>query len=270
MKNVLIGLILLLWLLLGYKMCNDYNRCCTEEVVATAPSKPEAAAPPVSVPSVDCDGIICFDKDNCEGRYCDRWASYRDSLLNLIGEGQKLVITGYARQNEADYATLGQCRADAVKTAIADYISDINVETSGKVRVGTSVSGNIMCDRISFDIVGSEEQVRNSTLIYFPFNSTDKLADRSVETYLDQVAAQVKRTGQRVRLTGHTDDIGNAAANLDLGQRRANMIKNYLIGQGVTASKIIADSKGESVPVANNSSPEGRAKNRRTELQIID
>ena len=79
-----------------------------------------------------------------------------------------------------------------------------------------------------------------------------------------------KRTGKRVKLIGHTDDVGNTAANMDLGKRRANMIKDYLISEGVAASKIVADSQGESHPFASNNTLEGRGKNRRTELQIID
>ena len=269
MRNLLIALILLLWALLGYKMCSDYERCCADDLSFIAPVEKEEEKKVVEVPDFPCDGIICFEKGNCEPRFCDNWETFRDSILNLVGEDQKLVITGYARQNETDYASLGQCRANAVQKAIIEAFGDIILETSGKVRVGSS-AGNTMCDRVSFDIIGASEQVRSSTLIYFPSNSTNKLADASVETYLDQVAAQVKKTGQKVRLTGHTDDIGNAAANIDLGKRRADMIKDYLISQGVVASKIISNSEGESRPVFSNETPEGRAKNRRTELQIID
>jgi len=71
-------------------------------------------------------------------------------------------------------------------------------------------------------------------------------------------------------LVSSPGDVGNTAANMDLGKRRANMIKDYLISEGVAASKIVADSQGESLPIASNNTLEGRGKNRRTELQIID
>ena len=70
-------------------------------------------------------------------------------------------------------------------------------------------------------------------------------------------------------MTGHTDNVGNAAANLTLGQKRADVIKTYLVSRGVASQKIITDSKGSSTPIADNSTDSGRAQNRRTELQII-
>ena len=72
-----------------------------------------------------------------------------------------------------------------------------------------------------------------------------------------------------MRLTGHTDNIGSDASNKVLGQRRADIIKNYLIQKGVDASKIQTSSQGESAPVATNDTENGRAQNRRVELQII-
>ena len=56
---------------------------------------------------------------------------------------------------------------------------------------------------------------------------------------------------------------------MSLGQRRADIIKRYLIDQGVPANQITALSKGELDPVADNGTKAGMAKNRRTELQII-
>jgi len=53
-----------------------------------------------------------------------------------------------------------------------------------------------------------------------------------------------------------------------LGQRRADVIKNYLISKGVSRANIIASSKGETSPRADNSTASGKAENRRTELQI--
>ena len=97
----------------------------------------------------------------------------------------------------------------------------------------------------------------------------NKLNNSEIEAYLDQVAKRVKETGESVRLTGHTDSLGSSSSNITLGQRRANRIADYLIGQGVRRSQINSTSKGESEPVATNHTEVGRAKNRRTELQII-
>ncbi len=262
----------LLWLFLGWKACNDYNECCGKGIVVE-PKETAIIAPVVKKSTIPCTGIICFEKNGCNPLFCDGWVSLRDSISNTLGSEQKLLITGYSTPSESyngEYKNLGLCRADKVRKAIEAFFGDIQVEIAGQLRVGGAASITSSCDRISFRTIGASAKVNSSTLIYFPFNSTKKLADSSVETYLQQVATQVKKSKQRVRLTGHTDSNGEDAYNVDLGRKRANIIKNYLVAQGVSSSMIITSSKGESQPVANNNSEQGRAKNRRTELEIID
>ena len=69
-------------------------------------------------------------------------------------------------------------------------------------------------------------------------------------------------------MTGHTDNTGNEASNLDLGLRRAKAIQNILIARGVDKNLITIESKGESQPVATNDSEAGRHQNRRVELKL--
>ena len=68
---------------------------------------------------------------------------------------------------------------------------------------------------------------------------------------------------------GHTDSVGTDAYNQKLGQRRAEAVKAYLVSQGVPTNRIYTDSKGESQPVADNRTREGRAKNRRVEVEVV-
>ncbi len=72
-----------------------------------------------------------------------------------------------------------------------------------------------------------------------------------------------------VEIAGHTDDVGTDEDNLDLSQRRAESVRNYLIKKGIDPSRIQARGYGESSPVADNSTAEGRASNRRTEVRLI-
>ena len=111
--------------------------------------------------------------------------------------------------------------------------------------------------------------IGRSAVIYFPYNSTNKLNDNEIEEYLQDVARDIKDNGGQVVLEGHTDDKGREVKNIELGQRRANVIMDYLLGQGLLRSQISANSKGESSPVATNATAVGRAKNRRVELKII-
>lgn len=84
---------------------------------------------------------------------------------------------------------------------------------------------------------------------------------------LDQAAATLKEWGDvKVEVAGHTDSNSDDAHNLKLSQRRAETVRSYLIGKGVAADRLSAKGYGESSPVADNASEEGRAKNRRVEL----
>jgi len=67
---------------------------------------------------------------------------------------------------------------------------------------------------------------------------------------------------------GHTDNIGTDAYNQRLSERRAVSVKSYLIGQGVRRGRLEARGYGETAPVASNATDEGRAENRRVEVQI--
>lgn len=73
----------------------------------------------------------------------------------------------------------------------------------------------------------------------------------------------------RVELGGHTDSAGDEASNLDLSQRRADAVRNYLQSKGVSTERLVGRGYGESLPVDDNGTEEGRANNRRTELKII-
>ncbi len=72
-----------------------------------------------------------------------------------------------------------------------------------------------------------------------------------------------------VEISGHTDNTGSAQYNLQLSQKRANAVRDFLISQGCNPSQLKAVGYGETKPVADNSTEEGRARNRRVEFKII-
>jgi OOP family OmpA-OmpF porin len=86
---------------------------------------------------------------------------------------------------------------------------------------------------------------------------------------LDQAAAKMSGVDvEMVIATGHTDSIGTEAYNQKLSERRANAVKSYLVSKGVPASKITTLGKGETQPVATNKTKEGRANNRRVDVEF--
>lgn len=87
---------------------------------------------------------------------------------------------------------------------------------------------------------------------------------------LNNLAGQIKGIKVEVVVAvGNTDSIGTDAYNLALGQRRALAVKSYLVSQGVEAGRIYTESKGKSNPVASNKTAEGRAQNRRVDIEVV-
>jgi len=72
-----------------------------------------------------------------------------------------------------------------------------------------------------------------------------------------------------VEIGGHTDNVGEEDSNQKLSESRANTVRSFLIQKGISANRIKAVGYGENRPVANNDNPEGRQKNRRTEVRIL-
>ena len=85
----------------------------------------------------------------------------------------------------------------------------------------------------------------------------------------DLVEIMTLKPSMKIMIGGHTDSDGDDATNLVLSQKRADAVKNYLIGKGIDAKRIIAIGYGETKPVADNATPEGKAKNRRTEVKVL-
>ena len=79
---------------------------------------------------------------------------------------------------------------------------------------------------------------------------------------------QQQSDDKKIVVEGHTDSVGADDANLKLSQARADAVRTYLVGKGVKADRITAVGKGESVPIADNKTAEGRANNRRVEIII--
>ena len=74
----------------------------------------------------------------------------------------------------------------------------------------------------------------------------------------------------KVEIAGHTDDVGNDDSNLTLSQHRADAVKSWLIRRGISSERIIAKGYGETRPIASNKTEEGKQKNRRTEVHLLN
>jgi outer membrane protein OmpA-like peptidoglycan-associated protein len=90
------------------------------------------------------------------------------------------------------------------------------------------------------------------------------------QTSLKKLAVSLQNNPQtNILIVGHTDSTGTAAHNMDLSVRRAGSVKSFLVGEGIDASRLETKGKGETEPIALNSTAEGRAQNRRVEIVIV-
>jgi len=103
--------------------------------------------------------------------------------------------------------------------------------------------------------------------VTFAVDSTD--ISPSFRSALDQVAqSMIQYPNSLVDVMGHTDSTGSESYNLDLSRRRAEAVSNYLVSRGVSRARLAMVGYGEQYPVADNTTAEGRARNRRVEIRI--
>ena len=87
---------------------------------------------------------------------------------------------------------------------------------------------------------------------------------------LDDLVSKVKGINLEVIIAvGHTDSVGTDAYNQRLSVRRSEAVKAYLVSKGIEQNRVYTEGKGEKQPVADNKTSEGRAKNRRVEIEVV-
>ncbi|WP_310556568.1 OmpA family protein [Flavobacterium sp.] len=201
---------------------------------------------------------------------------------------EKLVITGYAlntEKNTSAYPNLGIARANDVKNYFVSKGFTANrFETLGELRDVWKVENDTVLGAVDFRIKQGEEVATekpedwnalkakinaNPLILYFNTNQSEinltpkerqKIADLS--TYLDNVPEA------KISCVGHTDGTGNRDTNIQLGQGRADFAKEYLSKNGIISDRIESSSKGPDEPIAANNTAEGKAKNRRTVVNL--
>ena len=113
-----------------------------------------------------------------------------------------------------------------------------------------------------------QEKVTFAADAYFDFDKS-KLKPEA-EAKLADLVDKTKGVNLEVIIAvGHTDIVGKDAYNQKLSIARADAVKNFLTGKGVEKNRVYTEGKGSKVPVADNKTAEGRAKNRRVEVEVV-
>ncbi|MFN3914011.1 MAG: outer membrane protein OmpA [Aquabacterium sp.] len=112
------------------------------------------------------------------------------------------------------------------------------------------------------------EKVSFAADAFFDFDKAVLKAEGKAK--LDDLADKVKDlTLEVIIAVGHTDSVGSDEYNQKLSIRRSEAVKAYLVGKGIDAARVYTEGKGEKAPVADNRTKEGRAKNRRVEIEVV-
>jgi len=137
----------------------------------------------------------------------------------------------------------------------------------------TDSKGNRCRDSVSYSAKAAEfipPPEKPLVLKGVNFESSKAVLLDTSKTILDRVAVSLKEHPDvKVEIGGHCDSQGPEAYNLKLSTDRANAVRDYLISKGVAADQLVAVGYGESQPIADNGTKEGRAENRRVELKRI-
>lgn len=102
-----------------------------------------------------------------------------------------------------------------------------------------------------------------------PFETGSAVLKPGASVRLDQVVTALRQyPNEQVTVRGFTDSVGSETTNQRLSQQRAEAVRAYLVSRGIAADRVVAQGLGESLPIATNDTPAGRARNRRVEIQV--
>ena len=197
---------------------------------------------------------------------------------------KRLILTGYAlnsEKNTSAYPNLGFARANKVKNYfIKKGISSNRIEIVGKTINKLKTKENKILGPIQYEISDNQISARaqdwetkketyNENPLYLYFNSNQSeiiLTNEERQRIADLTIYLDNNPNAKLECIGHTDTSGDHYMNIQLAQERATFAKNFLVKNGISENRISALSKGSEEPIADNLTPEGKAKNRRTTI----
>lgn len=212
--------------------------------------------------------------------YIDRYA---DKLTDALTQAYSVTIIGHTDSvgDENYNQGLSERRAQAV----ADHINSLAVPSDkNKIRTlgrgeadpiasNDTPEGRAQNRRVEVIVVGQPRALDTMifpSLVLFERRSAEITGPGQtlIRTSIAEARERLKRSVY-IEIVGHTDDVGDEEYNMELSEQRAESVRTYLVNAGVDDSKIVSWGAGESTPVANNASEEGRAENRRVEVLVL-
>ncbi len=185
---------------------------------------------------------------------------------------QKLVLTGYctpAETNLSEFPNLGMARANALKNYfVSQGIPSSAIEISGEIREPLAVQEGMVSGPARYELIPVEMKP-GPLVLYYGLGQTGTILTPEQEQAVAGISAYLAQFPDAgLTITGYTDISGAREANMQIGMARAKNAGKTFIRAGVAESRLDYTSKGPDDPVGDNSTEEGREKNRRTEIKI--
>lgn len=197
-------------------------------------------------------------------------------------------ITGFYKSDETNnsaYPNLGLARANSVKNYLVTHgISSKQIDTYGALNDAINLDDtNTLFGPLKFSVLTTDasdtslmdalqqacDSVRaNPLVLHFETGQASINLTTAQRQKIADISHCVDKMGVKVQVVGHTDNTGDAANNVMLGQKRADFAKAYLISNGILENNIETSSKGPHEPIADNATDEGKSQNRRTVVTI--
>lgn len=256
MRKISMLLIFLLFIVLAWASWRWYKNtvaCCEEEIVEVV------------------YGPLIFDCATDAPITNEKWPDKKAEIIaGRIAEKKLLIVAPYF---EGEDESVALARANNVKMLFMPELADKDVVVD--VRSGGNCEAtkiDLMHQSVFKWVTRNEDVVEHldHTVVYYVYNSTQEIVTPNSGAYFEELSKLLVETGDKIVLTGHTDDVGSDEFNLQLGMDRANEFKEHLVGLGVPEAQISTQSKGKSMPVTDDTSEIGQQKNRRVEIHIID
>lgn len=185
--------------------------------------------------------------------------------INVTNETKSSITAKQSRAGDGTFRTQLEAESDfTVVGKKASYISNIErITTKGLNRSATLY--------VKLELGIEEAKVGQSIVLNKIYFEVDKsVINTAFSTDLDKLIQFLKdNPDTRLEIQGHTDNTGSLALNNSLSQTRANSVVDYLTKNGIDSRRLTAKGYGPSVPVDSNATAEGRAKNRRVEMKVL-
>jgi outer membrane protein OmpA-like peptidoglycan-associated protein len=224
--------------------------------------------------------------DRAEAAHEDSAGSEREKSMAYIAQRKAALaisLAGYA-QAERDVQGAEQkfteTQGELLKSANQDVAHTRDALRRNKEQLVSEHTARVEAEKKAAAAMASlqeiakvKEESRGMVItldgsVLFATGKTTLLA--IAEEKLQKVAEVLQKQDDSKMITveGHTDSVGSDEDNMRLSQGRADSVRSYLVSQGVPSARIKAVGRGESMPIADNKSPEGRANNRRVEIIV--